>query len=76
MNSLSRVFPLFQRKSGCIGEESANKMNNLSIEMQDFMHYLFGNSSAMRIHKLPDCTDWLTNIRVFRQLISCRASAL
>lgn len=37
MNSLSRVFPLFQRKSGCIGEESVNKMNNLSIEMQDFM---------------------------------------
>lgn len=37
MNSLSRVFPLFQRKSGCIGEESANKMNNLSKEMQDFM---------------------------------------
>lgn len=37
MNSLSRVFPLFQRKSGYIGEESVNKMNNLSIEMQDFM---------------------------------------
>ena len=37
MNSLSRVFPLFQRKSGCIGEEFVNKMNNLSIEMQDFM---------------------------------------
>lgn len=37
MNRLSRVFPLFQRKSGCIGEESVNKMNNLSIEMQDFM---------------------------------------
>ena len=33
-------------------------------------------SSAMPIHKLPDGTDWLTNIRVFRQLISCRASAL
>ena len=48
MNSLSRVFPLFQRKSGCIGEESVNKMNNLSIEMQDFMHYLFWNSSAMQ----------------------------
>ena len=27
------------------------------------------NSSAMPIHKLPDCTDWLTNIRTFRQLI-------
>lgn len=37
MNSLSRVFPLFQRKSGCIGEESVNEMNNLSKEMQDFM---------------------------------------
>lgn len=37
MNSLSRVFPLFQRKSGCIGEKSVNKMNNLSKEMQDFM---------------------------------------
>lgn len=36
MNSLSRVFPLFQRKSGCIGEESVNKMNNLSKEMQEF----------------------------------------
>ncbi len=34
------------------------------------------NSLAMPIHKLPDCTDWLTNIRVFRQPISCRASAL
>jgi len=34
------------------------------------------NSSAMAIHKLPDCTDWLINIRAFRQLISCRASAL
>ena len=34
------------------------------------------NSLAMPIHKLPDCADWLTNIRVFRQLISCRASAL
>ena len=48
MNSLSRVFLLFQRKSGCIGEESVNKMNNLSMEMQDFMHYLFCNSSAMQ----------------------------
>ena len=37
MNSLSRVFPLFQRRSGCIGEKSVNKMNNLSKEMQDFM---------------------------------------
>ena len=37
MNSLSCVFPQFQRKSGCIGEKSANKMNNLSKEMQDFM---------------------------------------
>ena len=37
MNSLSRVFPLFQRKSGCIGEKSVNKMNNLSMKMQDFM---------------------------------------
>ena len=37
MNSLSRVFPLFRRKSGCFGEESVNKMNNLSKEMQDFM---------------------------------------
>lgn len=37
MNSLSRVFPLFQRKSEYIGEESVNKMNNLSKEMQDFM---------------------------------------
>ncbi len=35
-----------------------------------------GNSSAMPIHKLLDGTDWLTNIRVFQQLISCRASAL
>ena len=25
-----------------------------------------GNSSAMDIHKLPDCMDWLINIRVFR----------
>lgn len=48
MNSLSRVFPLFQRKSGYIGEESVNKMNNLSKEMQDSMHYLFCNSSAMQ----------------------------
>lgn len=37
MNSLSRVFPLFQRKSVCFGEKSANKMNNLSKEVQDFM---------------------------------------
>ena len=37
MNSLSCVFPQFQRKSGCIGEKSANKMNNLSKEVQDFM---------------------------------------
>ena len=26
------------------------------------------NSSALPIHKLPDCTDWLTNIRAFRPL--------
>lgn len=49
MNSLSRVFPLFQRKSGCIGEESVNKMNNLSIEMQDFMQ---NNILLLRVHYL------------------------
>lgn len=49
MNSLSRVFPLFQRKSGCIGEESANKMNNLSIEMQDFMQ---NDILLLRVHYL------------------------
>ena len=48
MNSLKLVFQLFQRRSGCIGEKSVNKMNNLSKEMQDFMHYLFCNSSAMQ----------------------------
>lgn len=37
MNSLKLVFQLFQRRSGCIGEKSVNKMNNLSKEMQDFM---------------------------------------
>ncbi len=25
----------------------------------------YSNSSAMPIPKLPDCTDWLTNIRAF-----------
>ncbi len=49
MNSLSRVFLLFQRKSGCIGEESANKMNNLSIEMQDFMQ---NDILLLRVHYL------------------------
>lgn len=49
MNSLSRVFPLFQRKSGCIGEESVNKMNNLSIEMQDFMQ---NDILLLRVHYL------------------------
>ena len=49
MNSLSRVFPLFQRKSGCIGEESVNKMNNLSMEMQDFMQ---NDILLLRVHYL------------------------
>lgn len=49
MNSLSRVFPLFQRKSGCIGEESVNKMNNLSKEMQDFMQ---NDILLLRVHYL------------------------
>lgn len=49
MNSLSRVFPLFQRKSGCIGEEFVNKMNNLSIEMQDFMQ---NDILLLRVHYL------------------------
>ncbi len=49
MNSLSHVFPLFQRKSGCIGEESVNKMNNLSIEMQDFMQ---NDILLLRVHYL------------------------
>lgn len=49
MNSLSRVFPLFQRKSGCIGEESVNKMNNLSIEMRDFMQ---NDILLLRVHYL------------------------
>lgn len=49
MNSLSRVFPLSQRRSGCIGEESANKMNNLSIEMQDFMQ---NDILLLRVHYL------------------------
>lgn len=49
MNSLSRVFPLFQRKSGYIGEESVNKMNNLSIEMQDFMQ---NDILLLRVHYL------------------------
>ena len=65
MNSLSRVFPLFQRKSGCIGEEFVNKMNNLSIEMQDFMHYLFCNSSAM-----PENTYIYQPIHTIRQLMN------
>lgn len=49
MNSLSRVFLLFQRKSGCIGEESVNKMNNLSKEMQDFMQ---NDILLFRVHYL------------------------
>lgn len=49
MNSLSRVFPLFQRKSEYIGEESVNKMNNLSIEMQDFMQ---NDILLLRVHYL------------------------
>lgn len=49
MNSLSHVFPLFQRKSGCIGEESVNKMNNLPIEMQDFMQ---NDILLLRVHYL------------------------
>ena len=49
MNSLSRVFPQFQRKSGCIGEKSVNKMNNLSKEMQDFMQ---NDILLFRVHYL------------------------
>lgn len=49
MNSLSRVFPLLQRKSGCIGEKSANKMNNLSKGMQDFMQ---NDILLFRVHYL------------------------
>ena len=52
MNSLSRVFPLFQRKQGCIGEESVNKMNNLSIEMQDFMQNDILLFLLFRVHYL------------------------
>ena len=48
------------------------------IPLYRFSFYVLSISSrsAMTIHKLPVCTDCLTNIRVFRQLISCRASAL
>ena len=60
MNSLSRVFPLFRRKSGCIGEKSANKMNNLSKEMQDFMQNIM----------LLFCMHYLLTKRAFWLIIT------
>lgn len=50
-------------------------MASKEAEGQIISQYVKGlkkrNSSAVPIHKLPECTDWLTNIRAFRQLISC-----
>lgn len=64
MNSLSRVFPLFQRKSGCIGEESVNKMNNLSIEMQDFMQ---NDILLLRVHYLLTKRAFWIIMMMYRQ---------
>lgn len=49
----------------------ASKEAEGQIISQDVKGLKKRNSSVVPIHKLPECTDWLTNIRAFWQLISC-----